>query len=82
MLVKEAVPISTDSTFFMRNLGQMTQPKGPAEEDKCRKYLMQLKVECGARLIATLYANQAMDLKFWLGFGKRPFLGQKFNNKL
>ena len=57
-------------------------PKGNVEEDKARKYFTQLKEECGARLVQIIYANNSMDLKFWLAFGRRPFLGQKFNDKL
>jgi hypothetical protein len=52
------------------------------EEDTFKKYLAQCKAECGRRLIDTLYDNEAMDLKYWLAFGRRPFLGQKFNDKL
>ncbi len=82
LLVKEAVPATTDAKFFMRQLGLLTQPKGNAEEDKFRKYVTQLKSECARRLLDTIYDNDAMDLKFWLQFGKKPFLGQKFNDKL
>jgi hypothetical protein len=57
-------------------------PKGNVEEDKARKYCTQLKEECAARLLQIIYANNSMDLKFWLAFGRRPFLGQKFNDKL
>lgn len=39
LLVKEAVPASSDSKFFMRQLGLLTVPKGNAEEDKFRKTL-------------------------------------------
>jgi len=52
------------------------------EEDNFKKYLLQCKAECAQRLIAILYDNDAMDLKFWLAFGRRPFLGAKFNDKL
>ena len=82
MLAKEAVPSTTDAKFFMRALGLISQGKGAKEEDTFKKYLTQCKTECGKRLIETLYDNEAMDLKFWLAFGRRPFLGQKFNDKL
>ena len=81
-LVKEAVPTCGDSKFFMKQLGLIVAPKGAAEEDKLRKYFSQIKEECGSRLVQTIYANNAMDLKFWLAFGRKPFLGQKFNEKL
>ena len=66
----------------MKQLGLIVAPKGAAEEDKLRKYLTQIKEECGSRLVQTIYANGAMDLKFWLAFGRKPFLAQKFNDKL
>lgn len=81
-LVKEAVPVSTDAKFFMRQLGLLAAPKGNAEEDKFRKACLQLKSECARRLLDTIYDYDAMDLKYWLQFGKKPFLGQKFNDKL
>jgi hypothetical protein len=37
LLVKEAVPMSSDPKFFMRQLGLLAVPKGNAEEDKFRK---------------------------------------------
>ena len=81
-MVKEAVPASTDAKFFMRALGLLTQNKSAGEEDKFKKYLVQLKQECAVRLLATLYKNEGMDLKYWLAFGRKPFLGQKFNDKM
>jgi len=33
-------------------------------------------------LIETIYAYDGLDLKYWLQFGRRPFLGQKFNDKI
>ena len=81
-LVKEAVPTAGDSKFFMKQLGLIIAPKGAAEEDKFRKYLSQIKEECAGRLVQTIYANGAMDLKFWLAFGRKPVLGQKFTDKL
>ena len=66
----------------MRSLGLLTQSKGNAEEEKFKNYLKQCKDECAQRLVQTIYSNGAMDLKFWLAFGRRPFLGAKFNDKL
>ncbi len=54
--------------------GLALKGKGNAEEEKFRSYLKQLKEECGARLFNILYANNAMDLKYWLGYSKRKFL--------
>jgi len=83
-LVKEQVPFSNDNDFFMRKLGLLGQPKNGSEEEKFRKYAAQLKEACGKRLLLKLWHPEHgdMDQKYWLGFGKRPFLGQKFNRKL
>jgi actin related protein 2/3 complex, subunit 3 len=75
-LAKKAVPNSTNNDFFMRKLGLMIAPTGGAsEEQKYSKYVSQLKEACASRLVETVYANDAMDLKFWLGCGRKPFLG-------
>jgi hypothetical protein len=66
----------------MRQLGQIVASKSSSEEDKYKKYLQQIKEECASRLVAIIFDNNAMDLKFWLQFGKKPFLGQRFNDKL
>lgn len=76
------MPASSDAKFFMRQLGQIIQSKGSAEEEKYKGYLKQIKEECASRLIKTIYDNGALDLKFWLQYGKKPFLGQKFNDKM
>ena len=65
----------------MRKLGLIAAvTKGNSEEEKFRKFIIQLKEETAARLVDTIYDNSAMDLKFWLAFGRKPFLGQRFNN--
>lgn len=66
----------------MREL--LSAPKNAKEGDVFNKYLKQIKEECGARLIQTLYMQEwgTMDLKYWLTLGKKPFLGRKFNNAL
>jgi len=66
----------------MRQLGQIIASKSAGEEDKYKKYLAQLKEECARRLIDIIYGNNSLDLKFWLAFGKKPFLGQRFDDKL
>ena len=81
-LVKESVPSSSDTKFFMRMLGLLVASKGSGEEDKYKKYLTQLKEESASRLVAIIYDNNSLDLKFWLQYGRKPFLGQKFNDKL
>ena len=77
-LAKKGGPASTDNANFMRKLGLLSQPAKAMDEKKYCDYLMQLRLECAERLVTTIYAHEAMDLKFWLGFGRRPFLGQKF----
>ena len=39
--------------------------------------------ECSKRLLELLYREGEgnMNRKFWLGMGKKPFLGQKFIDK-
>ena len=80
-LCAQAVPTSGDDQFFMRKLGLLTKSKNNVEEEKFRKYLAGLKAECGQRLLHTLYNPQTgpLDCKYWLGLGKKPFLGQKFS---
>ena len=82
--MKEAVPGYGDQDFFMRKLGLLTQGKTTLEEEKFRKYVAQLKEVTGQRLLDTLWHPEHgdMDLKFWLAFGKKPVLGQKFNKSL
>ena len=65
----------------MRKLGLLSKSKNNVEEDKFRKYLSSLKAECGSRLLNTLFNPQtgALDCKYWLSLGKKPFLGQKFS---
>lgn len=70
---------SQDPNFFMRKLGLLSAPKGGSEEMKFGKYVTQLEEECAARLLEILYAHNAMDLKFWVGMGRKPFLGQKYS---
>lgn len=77
-LAKELVPGSDDGAFYMRQLGLLSKAGG-AEEKRYKEYLRQLKEECAKRLLETIYAYGGMDLKFWLAFGKRYFLGQRFN---
>jgi len=73
-LVGETVPASSDPKFFMSALTEKT--KSPAEEEKFRQYMKQLKEECVLRLFVILFNPQygPMDLKFWLAFAKRKFL--------
>ena len=45
-----------------------------------RDYLKKLKEVVGERLIDTLWhpVHGDMDAKYWIAFGKKPFLGQKY----
>ena len=80
-LVSESVPSSGDAEFFMRKLGLLAKSKNNSEEERYRKYLSSLKQECGSRLLHTLYNPKTgpLDGKYWIGLGKKPFLGQKFS---
>ena len=51
------------------------------EVKKMQEYLKQVKEECGNRLLDRIYDHNGMDLKYWLAFGRRPFMGHKFNNQ-
>jgi hypothetical protein len=56
----------------------------PADAAKVKKYLMDAKVECGDRLLNTVLfhpEHDDMDLKYWIPYGKKNFLGLKFNDK-
>ena len=70
-LFQEPVP-TTASAGFMAGLVVKGRPS--AEEEKYRGYIRQLREECGMRMFNILYQNNAMDLKFWLGYSKRKFL--------
>ncbi len=71
-MIQEAVPSPSQPGFFMGALATKGRPS--SEEEKFRTYLKQLKEETAKRLFAILYANDGMDLKFWLAFSKRKFL--------
>ena len=65
----------------MRKLGLLAKAKNNSEEERFRKYLSSLKQECGSRLLNILYNPKtgALDAKFWISLGKKPFLAQKFS---
>jgi actin related protein 2/3 complex subunit 3 len=55
-------------------------PQGPAEVEKWKEYMKQLRVEMTARLIPKVYQFPEADgtgSKFWMIFAKSNFLGQK-----
>lgn len=80
-LVKEPVPLPSDQTFFMRQLGLISQTN-PGESKKMQDYLKQLKEVCGQRFLDTIFNYNGMDFKFWLVFSAKPFLGHKFNKQM
>ena len=76
--------IETNSPdFIMNKLGQMHKAKNGGEEAKMKKYLKLCKQETFSRLHARLTNDKTgdMDRKFWLVFGKKPYLGHKFCTK-
>ena len=80
-IVKEAVDANAKN-FFMRALGLLKEGDA-AQAMKMAKYLKECKEECAKRLLNILYDKETgdMDRKYWLTFGKRLFLGQKFTDK-
>ena len=72
-----------NNTFFMNKLGLLKATNAPAEKTKCTNQLKKMMEECAKRLLEYLYRGPEGDLnrKFWLGLGKKPFLGQKFVDK-
>uniref|UniRef100_A0A7S3S121 Actin-related protein 2/3 complex subunit 3 n=1 Tax=Strombidinopsis acuminata TaxID=141414 RepID=A0A7S3S121_9SPIT len=75
-LANENLGSISDPRFCIRDLVQVA----PGQEQKLTTYLKQLKQECAKRLIADVlfHPEKGMDRKFWLAFGKRPYLGRKF----
>ena len=62
----------------------MKATNAPAEKRKCTDQLKKMMEECAKRLLEYLYRGPAegdFNRKFWLGLGKKPFLGQKFVDK-
>ena len=70
-------------TFFMNKLGLLNIKAPVAEKRKLGDYLKKLMQECAKRLLEYLFRAGEGDLnrKYWVGMGKRPFLGQKFTDK-
>ena len=66
----------------MNKLGLLVAGGAP-EKRKCTDYMKKLMEECSKRLLEYLYRPQEgeMNRKFWMGMGKKPFLGQKFVDK-
>ena len=61
----------------------MINSNNQAEKRKCTEYLKKCMDECSKRLLEYLYrpSEGEMNRKFWMGMGKKPFLGQKFVDK-
>ena len=78
MIVADAKSIAiTDSSFFMNKLGLLPAGSAPAEKKKCTDYLKKAMDETSKRLLEYLWRAEEgeMNRKFWLGMGKKPFLG-------
>ena len=71
------------ANHFMNKLGLLKVNPTISEKQKCAEYLKTLMRECSKRLLEYLYRPEEgeMNRKFWLGFGKKTFLGQKFVDK-
>ena len=72
-----------NSAFILAKFGFLAPNPSPAEKRKLSDYLKKLMEECAKRLLELLYRNGEGDLnrKYWVGLGRRPFLGQKFTDK-
>ena len=68
--------------FFLNKLGILDPGRG-AEQNKLVTYLKKLMEECSKRLLELLYKPNEGDLnrKYWIGLGKRPYLGHKFTSQ-
>ena len=77
----QAIDIS-QPTFFMNKLGLM-KPGALAEKRKCTDFMKKCMDETAKRLLEVLFraGEGDMNRKFWMGMGKKPFLGQKFVDK-
>lgn len=73
----------TSATFFMNKLGLLNGNASGSEKQKLEAYFKKMAEECSKRLLEYLYraGEGDMNRKFWMGMGKRPFLGQKFTDK-
>ena len=85
-ICKEIVdwPVENDKPdFFMNKLGIMPKSKSGAEDGKMKKYLKLCKEETFKRLEKKLTNAETgdMDRKYWLVFGRKPYLGHKFIQK-
>ena len=73
----EPLVSGSSTSFFMKDLIKYNAK----EDDKWKKYMQQCKQETAKRLMDILYNPEwgTLDLKFWLGFAKKKFLGRTFN---
>ena len=68
----------------MNKLGLLGANPNVADRRKVSDYLKKLMDECSKRLLEYLYREGEGDMnrKYWFGMGKKPFLGQKFVDKM
>ena len=68
---------------FLAKLGLLNIKAPLAEKRKLQDYLKKLTTECSKRLLEYLFRAGEGDFnrKFWIGMGKRPFLGQKYTDR-
>ena len=81
-VAKETVNVS-DSQFLLKTLGIMKSGSS-AEASKAAKYLQECKDVTNKRLQHILFNPQTGDLdrRYWVMFGRAPFLGHKFTTKI
>ena len=84
MIVKDPQAFTCDNqAFFLNKLGLLSPARSNADITKLNTYLKKIMEECGKRLLELLYRPSEGDMnrKYWIGLGKRPFMGHKFCDK-
>mmetsp|Transcript_17256 Transcript_17256/g.23278 ORF Transcript_17256/g.23278 Transcript_17256/m.23278 type:complete len:102 (-) Transcript_17256:104-409(-) len=79
----QATDVSSDR-FFLNKLGLLSPNSSGMEKKKLQDYLKKAMEQCAKRLLECLYRAGEGDLnrKYWVGLGKRPYLGHKFTEKM
>ena len=78
-IVKDPISI-TDKDFYMNKLGLIGTGGSSA---KLSQFLDKARAEACKRLLSIMYDPETGDLdrKYWIQYGNRTFLGQKYNTK-
>ena len=82
-LANQPVPDpDSDKDFYIYDL--IEHGKSTNERGQFKKYLADLKKATGAELLGVLHHEKHgdMDLKYWLPFGRKLFIGRKYDKSL